>query len=150
MTTHNTRLLDLYTDGYQAYAAFFCASRHRVCHKFEGGTSVVEGVNTSLRHRCGYLVRRHCGPRDCIASIERRLSFGCVPTTRRVKSAGTTRNVKQRSQRHNQGIEVRKSALEALRAIQDRRSVPFLIDALSDPDVGIRYETVRILSGIKA
>jgi insertion element IS1 protein InsB len=65
----------VYTDGYEAYSAFFWPSRHRVCEKFDGGTSVVEGVNTSLRHRCSFLVRRHCGRRDQVQSIERRLSF---------------------------------------------------------------------------
>jgi IS1 family transposase len=65
----------VYTDGYEAYSAFFWPSQHRVCRKFDGGTSVVEGVNTSLRHRCSFLVRRHCGPRDQQESIERRLSF---------------------------------------------------------------------------
>lgn len=48
----------VYTDGYQAYPAFFTAWQHRVCEKFDGGTSTVEGVNQSLRHRCGALVRR--------------------------------------------------------------------------------------------
>jgi IS1 family transposase len=48
----------VYTDGYGAYAAFFSSWQHRVCDKFDGGTSTVEGVNQSLRHRCGALVRR--------------------------------------------------------------------------------------------
>jgi IS1 family transposase len=65
----------VYTDGYEAYAAFFPPSRHRQCQKFDGGTSVVEGVNTSLRHRCSFLVRRHCGPREQPTSIESRLCF---------------------------------------------------------------------------
>ncbi len=65
----------VYTDGYEAYAAFFWPSQHRVCQKFDGGTSVVEGVNTSLRHRCSFLVRRHSGRRDQPTSIEGRLSF---------------------------------------------------------------------------
>ena len=65
----------VYSDGYGAYAAFFYPSEHRVCAKFDGGTSVVEGVNTSLRHRCSFLVRRHSGPRDQIKSIDSRLIF---------------------------------------------------------------------------
>ena len=65
----------VYTDGYEAYADFFCPSQHRVCHKGSGGTNTVEGVNTSLRHRCSFLVRRHCGPRDKTESIEGRLCF---------------------------------------------------------------------------
>ena len=86
----------VYTDGYEAYSAFFWPSQHRVCQKFDGGTSVVEGVNTSVvegvntsvvegvntsvRHRCSFLVRRHCvhkhcGPRNQPGSIDSRLSF---------------------------------------------------------------------------
>jgi IS1 family transposase len=53
----------VYTDGYEANGAFFWPSRHRQCQKFDGGTSGAEGVNTSLRHRCSFLVRRQCGPR---------------------------------------------------------------------------------------
>ena len=48
----------VYTDGYGAYASFFSAWQHRVCDKFDGGTTTVEGVNHALRHRCGALVRR--------------------------------------------------------------------------------------------
>jgi IS1 family transposase len=48
----------VYTDGYGAYAAFFAAWQHRPCQKFDGGTCTAEGVNHSLRHRCGPLVRR--------------------------------------------------------------------------------------------
>ena len=52
--------------GYGAYAAFFSSwhdtkgvsVQHRPCRKFDGGTCTVEGVNHSLRHRCGALVRR--------------------------------------------------------------------------------------------
>ena len=48
----------VYTDGYGAYASFFPKWQHTVCDKGSGGTSTVEGVNNSLRHRCGALVRR--------------------------------------------------------------------------------------------
>jgi IS1 family transposase len=56
----------VYTDGYGAYGAFFSSwhdtkgvsVQHRLCQKFDGGTCTVEGVNHSLRHRCGALVRR--------------------------------------------------------------------------------------------
>jgi insertion element IS1 protein InsB len=48
----------VYTDGYGAYAWFFSVWQHRLCEKFDGGTCTVEGVNQSLRHRCGALVRR--------------------------------------------------------------------------------------------
>lgn len=63
----------IYTDGYAAYAERLPASRHRVCVKSDGGTSVAEGVNNSLRHRCSFLVRRHSGPRHRIASLLLRL-----------------------------------------------------------------------------
>ena len=53
----------IYTDGYGAYGDRIASWRHRVCDKGEGLTSRAEGVNTSLRHRCALLVRRHCGPR---------------------------------------------------------------------------------------
>lgn len=53
----------VYTDGYKAYAAYLPAWRHVVCPKGDGGTNTVEGVNNSLRHRCGLLVRRHSGSR---------------------------------------------------------------------------------------
>ena len=48
----------VYTDGYGAYAGFFYQWQHRLCEKFDGGTARAEGVNNSLRHRCGALVRR--------------------------------------------------------------------------------------------
>jgi IS1 family transposase len=48
----------VYTDGYGAYGSFFSTWQHRICEKFDGGTATVEGVNNSLRHRCGWLVRR--------------------------------------------------------------------------------------------
>ena len=34
--------------------------RHRRCPKGDGGTSVIEAVNCSLRQRCGVLVRKSC------------------------------------------------------------------------------------------
>jgi IS1 family transposase len=63
----------VYTDGYSPYSERLPAWRHRVCHKGDGGTSVVEGVNNSLRHRCSFLVRRHSGPRHLIHSLTLRL-----------------------------------------------------------------------------
>jgi IS1 family transposase len=48
----------VYTDSYGAYAAFFSAWLHRPCQKFDGGTTTAQGVNHSLGHRCGALVRR--------------------------------------------------------------------------------------------
>ena len=63
----------VYTDGYGAYAAFFSAWQHRVCDKFDGGTATVEGVNNSLRHRCGWLVRRSSARARNLGLLERRL-----------------------------------------------------------------------------
>jgi insertion element IS1 protein InsB len=65
----------VYTDGYGAYAAFLAAWQHRPCLKGDGGTCTVEGVNTSLRHRCSFLVRRHCGPRNRKGSLPLRIDF---------------------------------------------------------------------------
>jgi insertion element IS1 protein InsB len=48
-----------YADRYGAYKSL-PPSRHTPCQKFDGGTCTVEGVNNSLRHRCGALVRRTC------------------------------------------------------------------------------------------
>jgi IS1 family transposase len=53
----------IYTDGYPAYASVLASWRHCIADKGDGRTSGVEGVNTSLRHRCSFLVRRHCGLR---------------------------------------------------------------------------------------
>jgi IS1 family transposase len=50
----------VYTDEYSVYFAFFAPWQHRPSPKGSGGTSVVEGTNTSLRHRSGVLVRRTC------------------------------------------------------------------------------------------
>jgi insertion element IS1 protein InsB len=55
-----------YADGYKAYESL-PPSRHTTCQKFDGGTCTAEGVNNSLRHRCGALVRRtsaKCRGRD--------------------------------------------------------------------------------------
>jgi insertion element IS1 protein InsB len=34
--------------------------QHRCCPKGDGGTSVVEAINCSLRQRCSVLVRKSC------------------------------------------------------------------------------------------
>ena len=65
----------VYTDGYGAYAAFFPCWQHRVCEKFDGGTSTVEGVNHSLRHRCGALVRRTSARCRSHELLEKRLQI---------------------------------------------------------------------------
>lgn len=65
----------IYTDGYGAYAAFFGAWQHRQCEKFDGGTCTVEGVNNSLRHRCGALVRRTSARCRDQALLEKRIAL---------------------------------------------------------------------------
>ncbi len=47
-----------YTDGYVVYENLIPESFHFQCDKGSGGTSVVEGVNTAIRHRVSYQVRR--------------------------------------------------------------------------------------------
>ena len=63
----------VYTDGYGAYGSFFWGWQHRLCEKFDGGTATVEGVNNSLRHRCGWLVRRSSARARDMSLLEKRL-----------------------------------------------------------------------------
>lgn len=49
-----------YTDGWEAYQNVFPFTRHWICPKGSGGTSRVEGRNTTLRQRISALVRRTC------------------------------------------------------------------------------------------
>jgi IS1 family transposase len=63
-----------YTDGNEAYSAFFSSWQYRLCAKGDGGTCTVEGVNTSLRQRCSFLVRCGCGAK-VKEWIEKRLPF---------------------------------------------------------------------------
>ena len=65
----------VYTDGYGAYSAFFSPWQHRVCEKFDGGTTTVEGVNHSLRHRCGALVRRTSARARSLELLSKRLAI---------------------------------------------------------------------------
>lgn len=65
----------VYTDGYGAYASFFSAWQHRVCDKFDGGTATVEGVNNSLRHWCGWLVRRSSVRARDLGLLQKRLAL---------------------------------------------------------------------------
>jgi IS1 family transposase len=65
----------VYTDGYEAYGAFFASWQHRLCEKFDGGTTTVEGVNHSLRHRCGALVRRTSARCRTEATWEKRIAI---------------------------------------------------------------------------
>ena len=65
----------VYTDGYGAYAAFFSSWQHRRCEKFDGGTCTVEGVNQSLRHRCGALVRRTSARCRSLELLSKRLDI---------------------------------------------------------------------------
>ena len=49
-----------FTDLFPAYADVLPRWQHRRCPKGDGGTSIVEAVNCSLRQRCGVLVRKSC------------------------------------------------------------------------------------------
>jgi IS1 family transposase len=93
----------VYTDGYGAYASFFSAWQHRVCEKFDGGTSsTVEGVNNSLRHRCGWLVRRSSARARDLGLLALRLSLVVAAHNRdtdkrlrrRQRRLGTTHRVR--------------------------------------------------------
>jgi insertion element IS1 protein InsB len=80
----------IYTDGYGGYAEHFPSSQHRGCVKFDGGTCTVEGVNNSLRHRCGALVRRSSVRRAsarsvALASLARRVAFAVMSHNRVAK-----------------------------------------------------------------
>ena len=72
----------VYSDGYGAYSAFFSSWQHRPCEKGDGGTATVEGVNTSLRHRCGPLVRRACGRRQDNGWLANRIGCAVVAHNR--------------------------------------------------------------------
>ncbi len=48
----------VYTDYYEAYAAFFRPWQHRPCAKGSGQTSIVEGLNNKWRTRVSGLVRK--------------------------------------------------------------------------------------------
>lgn len=49
-----------FTDLFPAYVGVLPLGQHRRCPKGNGGTSVIEAVNCSLRQRCGVLVRKSC------------------------------------------------------------------------------------------
>ena len=49
-----------FTDLFAAYVDVLPRWQHRRCPKGDGGTSVIEAVNCSLRQRCGVLVRKAC------------------------------------------------------------------------------------------
>jgi insertion element IS1 protein InsB len=72
----------VYTDGYGAYSAFFASWQHRLCEKGDGGTATVEGVNQSLRHRCGPLVRRTSAKCRSRAWLDCRLSCAVMAHNR--------------------------------------------------------------------
>jgi insertion element IS1 protein InsB len=81
----------VYTDGYGAYFAFFASWQHRVCEKFDGGTTTVEGVNHALRHRCGALVRKTSARCRSLAWLERRIAI-----TVQAHNRGGRRRLKRR------------------------------------------------------
>jgi len=90
----------VYTDGYEAYAAFFSAWQHRLCEKFDGGTCTLEGVNHSLRHRCGALVRRTSARCRDQSLLERRIHLSTEAHNR----AGQ-RRLKQRIKRRERSTK---------------------------------------------
>ena len=49
-----------FTDLFPAYVDALPRWRHRRRPKGDGGTSVIEAVNCSLRQRCGVLARKSC------------------------------------------------------------------------------------------
>ena len=62
----------VYSDRYQAYAAFFRPWQHRVVLKRSGKTSIVEGLNNKWRNRVSGLVRKTvCVQHE--ADLERRM-----------------------------------------------------------------------------
>ena len=93
----------MYTDGYGAYGSFFSAWQHRVCNKFDGGTATseatcggrVEGVNNSLRHRCGWLVRRSSARARDVGLLERRVLLAV-----RDHNCDTDKRLNRRQRRH--------------------------------------------------
>ena len=57
-------------------------AEHRVCEKFDGSTTTVEGVNHSLRHRCGALVGRTSARCRDRSLLEKRIHLRtCVITS---------------------------------------------------------------------
>ena len=62
----------VYTDFYEAYAAFFRAWQHRPCEKGSGKTSVIEGLNNKWRNRVSGLVRKTVCVQS-LADLDKRL-----------------------------------------------------------------------------
>jgi len=55
-----------FTDEWKAYVSVLLPAQHRRCPKGRGGTSIVEAINCSLRHRSGVLVRKSCSFNKCL------------------------------------------------------------------------------------
>jgi IS1 family transposase len=85
----------VYTDGYGTYGSFFSAWQDRVCEKFDDGTATVEGVNNSLRHRCGWLVRRSSARARDRGLLEQRLLLTVAAHNR-----DTEKRLRRRQRRH--------------------------------------------------
>ncbi len=49
-----------FTDRWESYVGVLPLRQHRCSPTGSGGTSIVEAINCSLRHRCGVLVRKSC------------------------------------------------------------------------------------------
>jgi IS1 family transposase len=56
-----------FTAQFPAYLDVLPHWQHRRCPKGDGGTSIVEAVNCSLRQRCGVLVRKSCSFSNSLA-----------------------------------------------------------------------------------
>ena len=65
----------VYTDDYCVYRALLPSWQHRICQKGDGRTSVAEGVNNSLRHRSGALVRKTSARCRCALLWEKRVAL---------------------------------------------------------------------------
>ena len=64
-----------FTDEWKAYVGVLPRWQHRPCPKGSGGTSIVEAVNCSLRHRCGVLVRKSCSFSKSLEMHEARIKI---------------------------------------------------------------------------
>jgi len=111
-TAYHRRLV--YTDGYGAYAEFFSSwhdtkgvsAQHRLCAKFDSGTCTVEGVNHSLRHRCGALVRRGSARCRSLELLSKRLDITVEAHNRGPVSDGSSAAPMQRRRNDNRAADI--------------------------------------------
>ena len=64
-----------FTDMFPAYVGVLPPWQHRRCPKGDGGTSIIEAVNCSLRQRCGVLVRKSCSFNKTLAMHDAHLKI---------------------------------------------------------------------------